>query len=260
MPEYALIPLLVIAAFLVGSIPFGFLIGRSKGVDIRTQGSGNIGASNLGRILGKKYFAICFTLDFTKGLIPSLVAGALLNTLGSMDMTDTQAWAWLAVMFASPIGHMFTPWLGFKGGKGVATGLGSLLGVLPAMTLPAVGAAVVFIVVLSLWRMIGVASSAAAATLPLWTWQSFRLYETTQERRFGEQPRYADMPAEDLKQMFEFQGTPFLIAASVLAVIVIYKHRGNLQRAMLGTEPKIGSSSEPTPPAPPTTEPAEPSQ
>lgn len=245
MLPYLLIPI----AFLFGSIPFGFLIGRANGVDIRTQGSGNIGASNLGRILGKKYFAYCFILDFTKGLTPSLIAGSVLGTLGSMDMTDQQAWIWLAVMFASPLGHMFTPWLGFKGGKGVATGLGSLLGVLPAMTLPAVGAAVVFIVVVSLWRMIGVASSIAAATLPLWTWQAFRLYETTQERRFGEQPRYADMPAEDLKQMFEFQGTPFLIAATILAAIVIYKHRGNLQRAMIGTEPKIGAT--PKPPASP---------
>lgn len=242
MPEYLLIPLLIAGAFLIGSIPFGFLIGRAKGIDIRTQGSGNIGASNLGRILGKKYFAYCFLLDFTKGLTPTLIAGSLLGTLGSMDMTDSQAWIWLAVMFASPLGHMFTPWLGFKGGKGVATGLGSLLGVLPAMTLPAVGAAVVFIIVVSLWRMIGVASSIAAATLPLWTWQAFRLYETTQERRFGEQPRYADMSANDLKQMFEFQGTPFLIAATFLAAIVIYKHRSNLQRAMAGTEPKIGST------------------
>ncbi len=247
MPDYLLIPLLILGAFLFGSIPFGFLIGRAKGVDIRTQGSGNIGASNLGRILGKKYFAYCFILDFTKGLTPSLIAGSVLGTLGTMDMTETQAWIWLAVMFASPLGHMFTPWLGFKGGKGVATGLGSLLGVMPAMTLPAVGAAVVFIVVLKLWRMIGVASSIAAATLPLWTWQAFRLFETTQERRFGEQPRYADMPAEDLKQMFEFQGTPFLVAATLLAVIVIYKHRGNLKRAMIGTEPKIGSSPSPKP-------------
>jgi glycerol-3-phosphate acyltransferase PlsY len=241
MPHAILIPLLIAGSFLFGSIPFGFLIGKSKGIDIRTQGSGNIGASNLGRLLGKKYFFICFLLDFTKGLTPTLIAGSILHTLGHMEMPAPDAWTWLAVMFAAPLGHMFTPWLKFKGGKGVATGLGALVGVIPALTLPAAGAAVVFTIVLTLWRMIGPASVVAAASLPLWTWQAFRLYETTQERRIGSQTQFADLPASDLKLMVEYQGTPFLIAATLLAAIVIYKHRANIQRAMAGTEPKIGS-------------------
>ena len=254
MPTPLLIPTLIAASFLFGSIPFGFLIAHAKGIDLRTQGSGNIGATNLGRVLGRKYFFLCFALDFTKGLTPTLVAGSALGTLGSMEMPASSAWAWLAVMFAAPLGHMFTPFLKFKGGKGVATGLGALIGVMPAMTIPAAGAAVVFIVVVSLWRMIGPASVVAAASLPLWTWQSFRLYETTQERRIGSQTQFADLPATDLKMMVENQGIPFLIAATFLAIIVIYKHRANLKRAMQGTEPKIGQppqtpSSTPPPPA-----------
>jgi len=246
MPPYFLIPLLVLGSFLMGSVPFGFLIARLKGIDLREHGSGNIGATNLGRVLGRRYFFLCFVLDFTKGLTPTLIAGSMLGSLGYMDIPAADAWAWLAVMFAAPIGHMYTPWLGFKGGKGVATGLGALIGVMPAMTIPAAGAAVVFIVVVSLWRMIGPASVAAAASLPLWTWQSFRLYETTQERRIGSQTQFADLPASDLKLMVENQGVPFLIAATVLAIIIIYKHRDNLKRAMAGTEPKIGTPK-PTP-------------
>lgn len=247
MPPYLLIPLLIAGSFLLGSIPFGFLIGKTKHIDIRTLGSGNTGASNLGRLLGKKYFALCFLLDFTKGLTPTLIAGSTLGTLGHMEMSPANAWTWLAVMIAAPLGHMFTPWLKFKGGKGVATGLGALIGVIPALTLPAVGAAVIFAVVLTLWKMIGPASVAAAASLPLWTWQSFRLYETTQERRIGSQTQFADLPASDLKQMVAFQGTPFLIVATLLAIIVIYKHRDNLKRAALGTEPKIGAPQSKTP-------------
>ena len=85
-------------AFVSGSIPFGFLIGKLKGVDIREHGSGNIGATNLGRVLGRPYFFLCFALDFSKGLTPSLVAGSLLGTLGRMDIAPIDAWIWLAVM------------------------------------------------------------------------------------------------------------------------------------------------------------------
>ncbi|MFK7759957.1 MAG: glycerol-3-phosphate 1-O-acyltransferase PlsY [Phycisphaerales bacterium] len=247
-----MIPLLLIPfAFLMGSIPFGFLIGRLKGVDIREHGSGNIGASNLGRMFGKQYFFLCFALDFSKGVTPTLIAGSVLGTLGTLEIAPKEAWIWLAVMFAAPVGHMFTPWLGFKGGKGVATGMGALVGVLPAMTIPATGALVVFLVVLMLWKMIGVASTLASASIPLWTWYAFAQYETLQERRIASMPQFADIPASDIDLMAPNFGFPFVVASLVLALIVIYKHRGNLQRALAGTEPKIGSktlvSDEPAP-------------
>tara|TARA_R110000737_G_scaffold2923_18_gene10225 strand:+ start:389660 stop:390406 length:747 start_codon:yes stop_codon:yes gene_type:complete len=238
MPAYLYIPI----AFLMGSIPFGFLIARAKGIDLRQHGSGNIGATNLGRVLGRRYFFLCFFLDMSKGLTPSLLAGAALGTLGRMDIQPTDAWIWLAVMFASPLGHIFCPWLGFKGGKGVATAMGAMIGVMPAMTIPAAGAFVVYMVVFTLWRMVGPASSVAAATLPLWTWYAFRQYETFQERRIGSQPQFSDLASGDLKAMVPYFGMPFLITSLALAIIVIYKHRANLQRAMAGTEPKLGES------------------
>ncbi len=238
MIAYLLIP----AAFLMGSIPFGFLIARAKGIDLRQHGSGNIGATNLGRVLGRPYFFLCFALDLTKGLTPSLLAGAALGTLGRMDIQATDAWVWLAVMFASPLGHIFCPWLGFKGGKGVATAMGSMIGVMPAMTIPAAGAFVVYIVVLLLWRMVGPASSLAAATLPLWTWYAFEQYETLQERRVGSQSQFSETPAGDIDQMVPNFGLPFFIVALALALVVIYKHKANLMRALAGTEPKLGES------------------
>ena len=124
-------------SFLAGSIPFGYLIGRAKSIDIRTVGSGNIGATNLGRALGKRFFYACFFLDMTKGMMPTLIAGHYMHTLGTMRVGTSDAYWWLAVMIAAVLGHMFTPWLGFKGGKGVATGLGAMVGVLPAMAMPA---------------------------------------------------------------------------------------------------------------------------
>jgi acyl-phosphate glycerol 3-phosphate acyltransferase len=139
-------------AFLLGSIPFSLLIGLVKGVDIRTVGSKNVGATNLGRALGGRYFALGFVCDMLKGLAPVLAVGMLFGLIGASDMTPAHAWAWLGVVAAAVLGHMFSPWVGFKGGKGVATGLGALLGVYPMLTVPALGGAVVFGVVFALWR------------------------------------------------------------------------------------------------------------
>ena len=180
--------LMIPIAYLVGSIPFSYLIGRARGIDIRAHGSGNPGATNLGRVLGGRFFVAGFALDMTKGLTPTLLTGWLLGTLGTMRVEGADAWIWLGVMGAAVLGHMFTPWLGFKGGKGVATGLGAMLGIMPAMTVPAVGALVVFGVTLMLWRMVGVASPVAAASLPLWVHLTFAQYETVQERRIASTP------------------------------------------------------------------------
>src|SRR5687767_5009578 len=110
--------LLVPLAYLVGSIPFGLMVGKLKGVDPRTAGSGNIGASNVGRLLGRKFFAVVFLLDLLKGLLPMLLAGRVLQGAGQEARTY---FVWLLVGFAAIVGHMFSVFLGFKGGKGVAT-------------------------------------------------------------------------------------------------------------------------------------------
>src|SRR5688572_17372282 len=113
--------LLVPVAYLLGSIPFGLIVGRAKGVDPRKAGSGNIGATNVGRLLGKKFFAIVFVLDLLKGLLPMLAAAYVLR---GMEESNRKYLLWLAVGFAAIAGHMFSLFLGFKGGKGVATSTG----------------------------------------------------------------------------------------------------------------------------------------
>ncbi len=234
-------------AFLAGSIPFGYLIGKVNSIDIRTLGSGNIGATNLGRALGKRFFYACFFLDLTKGMMPTLLAGHFMGTLGTMRVGTADAFWWLAVMVAAVLGHMFTPWLGFKGGKGVATALGAMIGILPAMALPASGALVVYLVVLALWRYVSLASSVAAASLPLWTWMVFAQYQTLMTRQASTRTDWEDLPTEQIeliKSDIPNYGMPFFIVSLILAILVIYKHRSNLGRIMAGKEPQIGAKRE----------------
>lgn len=202
-------------AFLVGSTPFGYLIARAKGIDIRKHGSGNIGASNVGRVLGKKLGLICFGLDVLKGLVPTLAAGLVLGTVGTLDVPAADAWIWLGVMAATVLGHLFTPWLGFKGGKGVATSLGAMLGVAPALTLPALLAFIIWITTLRIWRYVGLSSVLAAFALPIGVGVIFLIFDRADAM------------------------VPFLAISSALAVLVVFKHRGNLARIAAGTEPKV---------------------
>src|SRR6188768_478174 len=112
------VALLVPAAYLLGSVPFGLIVGKTRGVDPRKAGSGNIGATNVGRLLGKKFFALVFTLDLLKGLLPMLAAAYVLRG----ETPDRKTYLlWLAVGAVAILGHMFSVFLGFKGGKGVAT-------------------------------------------------------------------------------------------------------------------------------------------
>jgi acyl phosphate:glycerol-3-phosphate acyltransferase len=116
-------PIAMAIAFLAGSIPFGLLIAQAKGLDIRKHGSGNIGATNVARVLGMKLGLLCFGLDVLKGLGPTLGAGLAMGVVGTLEVPAIDAWWWLGVMSAAIFGHMFSPWIGFRGGKGVATGL-----------------------------------------------------------------------------------------------------------------------------------------
>lgn len=232
-------------AFLAGSIPFGYLIGKINGIDIRQHGSGNIGATNLGRVLGKRFFYACFSLDFAKGFLPTLIAGNIMGTLGTLRVETSDAFWWLGVMVAAVLGHMFTPWLKFKGGKGVATALGAMVGIAPAMTLPAAGAFLVYMIVLLLWRYVSLASCCAAASLPLWVYMVFAQYKTLMERQASRRTDWDRLPADQIeliKSDIPNYGMPFLIVSLLLAILVIYKHRTNLGRIMRGEEPQIGSS------------------
>ncbi|MCC6660501.1 MAG: glycerol-3-phosphate 1-O-acyltransferase PlsY [Phycisphaerales bacterium] len=231
--------LLIATAFLAGSIPFGLLIARVRGIDIRKHGSGNIGATNVLRVLGPGAGALCFLLDMLKGLVPTALAGWRTGAAGwgaatYTDLPQTQAWLWLGVMAASVLGHMFSPWVGFRGGKGVATGFGAMLGMFPYLSVPAVAALAVWIGVAAATRYAGLASVAAALSLPVCVvaWAAARAVLILRVR-----------PADMLSHRNTW--VPFFIVASLLGAMVIVKHRGNLRRVFSGTESRIGQRKPP---------------
>lgn len=209
---------LVLAGYVVGSVPFGLLIARRKGIDIRQHGSRNIGATNVGRVLGRRYFFLCFALDALKGLVPTLAFG-LVSGLVRTDtpLTPGQTWWWLGAMVAPVIGHMFSVFLRFRGGKGVATGLGALLAVFPVLTIAGGVALGVFLATLRLTRYVGVSSCAAAVSLPITTLAAVLI---APDRLGG--------------------SWPAAVVTGLLAAVVVFKHRGNLGRTLAGTEHRLG--------------------
>ena len=205
-----LIVLLLLAGYLLGSIPSGYLAGRwLRGIDIRREGSGSTGATNVLRVLGKGPALAVFAVDVLKGTAAVLLAQGLLSG---------QGWQRDSVVVASGLaalaGHSFPLWLGGKGGKAVATGLGMLLGLATPVGLACFG---VFLTVLSVSRIVSLSSIAAAISLPLLMlgWFSSN----------GMGLRW-----------------PYLILALLTSVLVIVRHKANLQRLFNGTEPKLGSS------------------
>lgn len=188
--------LLIIGAYLVGSVPTGLLLARTLGgVDIRTTGSGNIGATNVYRTLGKKVGIMTLVGDCLKGIIPVVIA---------KQMGLPVEWV-AAVGAAAFLGHVYTIFLGFKGGKGVATALGVFLAMAPLAVLCALA---VFIVVILTWRYVSLASISAAAAMPI-----FILL-------LGNPP-------------------PIVAMTLLIATLVIYKHRENIDRLRNGTESKF---------------------
>ena len=159
----------VVIAYLIGSIPFGVILGWIKGVDVRAHGSKNIGATNVGRVLGRGFGIVCFILDFLKGALPVLLAGTFMGTLGrEVQMIQaSEMWWWLGVMLMTVLGHMYSIFLGFRGGKGVATGFGAMVGMYPLLTFAAMGAIVVWYVSLRLFKYVSLASILAVLSLPL---------------------------------------------------------------------------------------------
>lgn len=218
----------IAAAYVAGSIPFGVMLGKTRGVDIRRHGSQNIGATNVGRLLGRKLGILCFALDCLKGAAPVLVAGLATGTLTQRpaDIAQREMWLWLAVAVAAVAGHMFSIFLALRGGKGVATGFGALVAMWPLLTLPAVGALIVWFIVLRLTRYMAVASMCGAVTLPI----AFAVSITL---------RSPDTAADRLAH-----ASPVLAVTTLLAALVIYRHRTNIARLMRGAEPKMGEKPE----------------
>ncbi len=208
----------VVLAYLIGAIPFGLLIGRAHGIDIRHAGSGNIGATNLGRVLGSRAWGLgCFALDMAKGLGPVLGAGLAFGWIGGGALGPTDAARWLIVGAGAILGHVFPVYLGFKGGKGVATSFGAVLGVWPYLTLPAVGALVTWLLFIGALGYVGLASVIAALCLPGY----FLLGAVA-----------TGWPLADL--------WPIAAVSGAMALLVVVRHRGNLARTWRGTEPRLG--------------------
>lgn len=206
----------LIAAYLLGSVSFALILGRVNGIDIRDHGSGNVGATNLGRALGKKWGLLCFFLDLGKGLVPVLGYRLTLSAMGEDPAGAVQMLMWLAIAVAAVVGHVFPVFLKFKGGKGMATGIGALLGLWPVMAVPGIAAFVVWFVVTKATAYVGLASVVAAAVLPVfvlgfaWAWG----YEA------GEIAVCVGVGA-------------------LLAALVIVRHRSNIRRLLDGTEDKV---------------------
>src|SRR5438876_8791347 len=199
---------IAIISYLLGSIPAGYLVGRMAGIDIRKVGSGNIGATNVTRVLGKRYGYPVFAVDFLKGLaaviLSILIAKHTQPSWFSPDLFGITA------AVSSVIGHSFPVWLRFKGGKGVATSAGALFGLLP---LAALVGALIWFVPFKLTRYVSVASITAAVALPMVIFVLTRRGEAHRE------------------VLFYF--------SICLAGLVVLRHRSNLVRLVHGTEPRF---------------------
>lgn len=206
----------IILGYLCGAIPFGLFIGFYKGVDIRTIGSKNIGSTNVGRMLGKKWGLACFLLDLFKGMLPVIVSGLAMGTIGNETNTPAQAWGWLGVAAATMVGHIFPIWLKFKGGKGVATGLGAVLGFWPTLTLPALAAFVVWFLLVLAFGYVSLASMIGAVAVPI-----FLAAQT-----FSKHQSWLIV-------------LPFMLTSLLMAVLVLVRHRTNAVRLINGTEAKV---------------------
>ncbi|MFM8277014.1 MAG: glycerol-3-phosphate 1-O-acyltransferase PlsY [Cyanobium sp.] len=205
--------LVLFAAYLLGSIPSGWLAGRwLAGIDLRQQGSGSTGATNVLRVVGKGPALVVFVVDVLKGTAAVLLAKAVLQPLGSFT-TVSDGWV-VAAGLAALAGHSWPVWLGWRGGKAVATGLGMLLGLAWPVGLACFG---VFLALLTLSRIVSLSSIGAALALPLLMLGWFGAG--------GIRPAY-------------------LILALLTTVLVVWRHRSNVQRLLAGEEPRLGSGKE----------------
>ncbi len=213
--HWMLVSLLPIA-YVAGAVPFGLLVGLANGIDPRKAGSGNIGATNVARLLGKKFFFIVFTLDLLKGLLPMLAAAMIVRRLEGPP--NWMAYLlWILVGFAAILGHMFSCFIGFKGGKGVSTSCGVVLGLFPYFTWPGLVAVAAWIPLFAKTRIISLASIVAAAVFPL------------------------SYIAIGLAMGWPLLGQqwPLLVFAVLVAGMIAYRHRGNIARLRAGTEPSF---------------------
>ena len=203
---------LALASFLIGSLPFGLWVGLAKGVDIRTLGSRNIGATNVLRVLGPMPGALVFILDTLKGAVGILIARQFIFELSSDPVKSAHPLSMpylVLIGLCAVLGHTFSPFLKFKGGKGIATSLGVLLALSGQVALVGIG---IWVVCVAITRYVSAASLLAALILPV---ASFFLLK-------------------------DLERTWMLGLTIGLLVLVTVKHRANIGRLLHGTEPKFG--------------------
>ena len=200
----------IIVGYLLGSVPFGLLAGRMKGVDVREHGSRNIGATNVWRVCGWRWGLPVFVLDVLKGVLAVYLARYGFPHAPPGPAPSLLAWAEVSAAMACVLGHSFPAWLGFKGGKGVATALGALLAI---MWLPGVITFGIWAVIFGASRYVSLASILAAAAFPI------------------------------IALVCGVRG-PQLGFAIVVATLVVVRHRGNMQRLLAGTESRFARKKE----------------
>ncbi len=197
-----------LVGYLLGSIPTGYLVAAARGIDIRTVGSGNIGATNVFRSLGVPAGIFVLLADAFKGWFAVAAVTPLLWTLFHAT-AGAMAREWLAIIagLSAILGHNFTCWLNFKGGKGIATSAGVIAALVPLALLIILG---IWIIIFGLTRYVSLASICAAASLPLAAWLTG-------------------------------QSSTMILIMGAMGVLAIYKHKGNIQRLLKGTENRIGA-------------------
>ncbi|MFY9583888.1 MAG: glycerol-3-phosphate 1-O-acyltransferase PlsY [Candidatus Acidiferrales bacterium] len=191
-----------LVAYLLGSIPFGFLLSKLRGIgDIRRTGSGNIGAANVTRVAGPAAGLMTLLLDAGKGYLAVWLAARV---------TGEDATAMVVAAVAAILGHLFPVWLGFRGGRGVATGVGVFL---PVCWTAVLAALVIWLIVVLFWQYVSLGSVTAAASLPLLI---YLLYAP------GHAPPHV-----------------ISVGATLAAVLIVVRHRPNIERLIAGTEPRF---------------------
>ena len=197
--------LALIIAFLIGSIPTALLMGMARGIDVRKHGSGNVGATNAMRVLGKPWGIACLLADMLKGWLP--VAFLFPAELFGAPGVGPDAWRW-AVALCAIAGHMFSPFLRFRGGKGVATSIGVMLAIAP---LPLLIIVLVAVAIIWLTGYVSLASVVGASLLPV------------------------------LILLLNLTRPPWvtILITALLAAVIVYKHRSNIRRLRQGTEARL---------------------
>jgi len=210
--------LTAVTSYLLGSIPTGYLLAAARGIDIRTVGSGNIGATNVFRFLGVPAGVFVLLVDALKGWVAVVVVARLFGNWFA-DAAGPTAREWLALVggVSAILGHNFTCWLRFKGGKGIATSAGVLIALVPWALLIIFG---VWVIVFALSRYVSLASICASAALPPAAW-------VTKESH------------------------TMICMLTAMSALAIYKHKANIQRLIAGTETRIAAKkAAPQPEAP----------